>query len=200
MLADRTQQLRGADFRAVLSRTPHSGAVYTASQLGDLSEFLTQAVNDTLRGVEFTQPSQMLSGDAAAGKAYFNGAGGCSGCHSVTGDLAGIAGRMDPVALQQLWVFPNAARFGGRGRPASPAAETKVAVTTAAGATVSGTLIRVDDFNVTLRNSGGQVHTFARGPRVKVAIANPYAAHFALLDRLSDAGIHNMTAYLETLK
>src|SRR5258707_8928350 len=34
-------------------------------------------------------PKRVLVGNAAAGKSYFNGKGGCSACHSVRKDLAG---------------------------------------------------------------------------------------------------------------
>ena len=202
VLRDRMQQLHGTGFAPVLGKPPHNFK-FTSEQLFDLSQFLTQEINRTLRSGYSARPTHMLSGDPQAGKAYFYGAGGCSNCHSPTGDLAGIAKRFSPAELQQRWVFPNAVfrlpSFGGRGG-ASPAPQTTVTVTPSSGPPVAGTLIRIDDFNVTLREPSGQYRTFARTPGMKVVITNPYAAHIALLDRYTDADIHNVTAYLETLQ
>ncbi|HEY7839231.1 MAG TPA: c-type cytochrome [Terriglobales bacterium] len=215
VLTDRMEQLHGVDFLAVLKKPPHPSANFTPAQLFDISQFLTQAVDKTLRSGYSNQPTHLLSGDPKAGAAFFNGAGGCSGCHSVTGDLAGIGARMQPAVLQQRWVFPMAGNFrrGGRGRGRAPepgrgaagpnpppaAAATKVTVTPVSGAPVTGTLVRVDDFGVTLSDASGE-HTYQRAPGVQVKISNPYAAHIELLDHLTDTDIHNMTTYLESLK
>jgi hypothetical protein len=112
---------------------------------------------------------------------------------------------MDPAALQQRFVFPQTG-FGGRGRGAAPAPsttprpKTQVTVTPPGGQAISGTLVRIDDFDVTLQDASGVQRTFARTTRMKVDVNDPYAAHVALLDKYSDADIHNLTAYLETLK
>ena len=73
-------------------------------------------------------------------------------------------------------------------------------VTLPSGKSVTGALIRIDDFNVTLREASGEYHTWTRVPGLKVETVDPYAAHIALLDKYTDADIHNMTTYLETLK
>lgn len=202
VLRDRMQQLHGTDFAPVLAKPPHDFK-FSSEQLFDISQFLTQAIDRTLRSGYSAKPTHMLSGDPKAGKAYFYGAGGCSNCHSPTGDLAGIAKRFSPVELQQRWVFPNAVfrlpSFGGRGG-ASKAPHKTVTVTPPSGPSVTGTLIRIDDFNVTLREPSGQYKTLARTRGMKVVVTNPYAAHIALLKKYTDADIHNVTAYLETLK
>jgi hypothetical protein len=61
-------------------------------------------------------------------------------------------------------------------------------------------LLLLDDFNVSLRDAAGGYRTFKRGPGVKVVKDDPLAAHHALLDRLSDKNMHDVVAYLETLK
>ena len=58
-----------------------------------------------------------MTGNAKAGETYFNGAGGCSNCHSPTGDLKGIGSRHDGPTLQALIAFGDVG--GGRGRGAS---------------------------------------------------------------------------------
>lgn len=47
------------------------------------------------------------TGDAEAGKSYFNGAGGCSKCHSPSGDLADIATRYDAKTLRSKFLMPD---------------------------------------------------------------------------------------------
>ena len=151
----------------------------------------------------------MLVGDAKAGEAYFTGAGGCTKCHSATGDLAGLASRItDPVNVQQRFLFPANA-FGGRrgGAPAPAAAATgrpapvvRVTVTPASGQAVTGVLVTMDDFNVTLRGEDGQPRTFRRTRDLRVAKDDPFAAHIALLDVITDTQIHDVVAYLWTLK
>ncbi len=202
VLHDRMQQLHGSEMAAVLKKPNHSFDL-DQTQIADISQFLTRAINGILRSGYSNQPTNMLSGDSKAGEAFFNGAGGCSKCHSSTGDMAGIATKYDPPTLQQKFVFPNSGR-GGRGRgaaaPATPPAVSRVTVTPASGQPVTGTLVRIDDFNVSLQDAAGQYHTWTRVPGMKVEIVDPYAAHVALLDKYTDADIHNVTAYLETLK
>jgi mono/diheme cytochrome c family protein len=146
----------------------------------------------------------VLTGDPAKGKAYFNGAGGCSSCHSPTGDLAGGAGKNDPISLQSRWLLPRSPRRRGRG--ASNSAESSgtaltAKVTLPSGETVSGTVEHVDDFTISLRDSKNQYHSFTRnGDTPKVEVRDPIQAHTDLLRKYTDADIHNVTAYLATLK
>jgi cytochrome c oxidase cbb3-type subunit 3 len=175
-----------------------ASATLTTAEIADLSHFLHQQFDDTLRSGPYSQVLNVLTGDAVAGAAYFNGEGKCNQCHSPTGDLAGIAKRFDPPNLQQRFVFPRAGGRGGRGAPASK--PVTVTVTPPTGATVSGVLIQIDDFNVSLRDSAGAYHNWKRTPELKVEKHDPYQAHVDLLDRYTDKNIHDVVAYLETLK
>jgi len=161
-----------------------------------LSNFLRDRINDTLRGAPMFKPGNVLVGDAKAGEAYFHGDGGCAQCHSPTGDLAGIGKRMEPVNLQQRFLFPQGG--GGRGRGA--AKPVTVTVTTESGETLSGALERMDDFNVSFRDASGNYRTVRRTPATKVVKNDPLAAHAAMLPRITDKNIHDVVAYLETLK
>jgi hypothetical protein len=143
-----------------------------------------------------------LVGDAKAGEAYFNGPGKCSTCHSVTGDLAGIGGKFDdPRALQGAILSGGGG--GGRAAAAGGAAppEKTVTVTLPSGKTVEGTLDRIDDFLVSLTDADGNHLTFRRDGNIpKVLVKNPLQPHLDMLQTLSDDDIHNLTAYLVTLK
>jgi len=136
-------------------------------------------------------------GDAKAGEAFFNGPGKCNTCHSVTGDLAGIGGKLDAKALQNALVSGNGGR--GRGLPEVPATTVKVVLPS--GKVVEGKLARVDDFLVSLTDLAGNYLTFQRNGDVpKVEIHNPLQAHLDMLPKYTDDEMHNLTAYLVTLK
>jgi mono/diheme cytochrome c family protein len=167
----------------------------TDAQITDLANFLRQRVNDSLRGSPIFHPGDVLVGDAKAGEAYFNGAGKCSTCHGAENSLAGIANRYSPVDLQQRLLFPRT----GRGRGGAARAVT-VTVKPASGESVSGVLVEMDDFNVLLRDPSGAYHSFKRGPGLTVEKTDPLAAHVALLDTITDKQLHDVVAYLETLK
>ena len=173
-------------------------ASLTANQIRDLSHFLHQQIEDTLRSGPYTKVLNVLTGNAQEGAVYFNGAGGCTSCHSATGDLAGIASKYDPPTLQQRMLFPRNAAPGRRSMTAQK--PTTVTVTSDNGESVTGTLVSMDDFNVALRDASGNYHSWLRTPGLKVDRHDPYAAHEELLDKITDADIHNLVAYLETLK
>jgi cytochrome c oxidase cbb3-type subunit III len=142
-----------------------------------------------------------LVGDAKAGEAYFNGPGKCAGCHSVSGDLTGIGAKYTDVrALQGAMLSGGAAVTQGyAGLPAS--ARTTVTVTMQSGETVQGQLDQIDDFMVALTDSDGNYHSYVRhGDSPKVTISNPLQPHFDMLRNFKDEDIHNLTAYLVTLK
>lgn len=145
----------------------------------------------------------VLTGDPQKGEAYFNGAGKCSTCHQPTGDLKGIGSRYSPQQLQGRWLSPGGGR-GGRGAAAGATpsrAQKTVTVTLPNGQTVSGPLDRLDDFSVTLHDSTGAYRSFTRNGDVpKVVINDPVKVHIDMLRTYTDADIHNVTAYLVTLK
>ena len=148
-------------------------------------------------------PDTIIVGNAAEGQSFF--AAKCSSCHSATGDLKGIATRIaDEKMLQNSWV---AGGGGGRmrGGAAAPVSSRRIAmanVTTKTGETVEGRLVRIDDFLVTLElPNGGGSRTFRReGDELKVEVHDPMKAHRDLLTVLSDKDMHDVTAYLVTLK
>ena len=177
----------------------------TDTQVLLLAHFLRDRVNDTLRGSPSFKAGDILVGDPKAGAAYFNGQGGCNTCHSPDGDLKGIASRSDPVGIQQRMLFPasGAAGRGAAGRGARGSATPSlvtVTVTQPSGEQLDGQLLHLDDFYVTLRDASGGYHTVRRATGVKVEKHDPMAAHVELLSKITDTQIHDLVAYLETLK
>ncbi len=177
-------------------------ASLTGAQIRDLSNFIYERVYDTLRGSPIFHVQDVLVGNAQAGAAYFNGAGKCASCHSPAGDLAHIASRYDPPTLQGRFLNPRPAgggRRGGRGGDGA-APQMTLTVTTPAGETVTGRPVFLDDFDVALRDSAGTYHAWKRVPGLKVVKNDPYAAHDQLLTEYTDENMHDILAYLETLK
>src|SRR5207302_1556689 len=144
-------------------------------------------------------PPSVLVGDAAAGRAFFDSK--CAGCHSPTGDLQGIATRYpDPKLLQNTWVA-GGGRGGRRGGGAGGPRTVTAVVTLPNGERVEGMLLRIDDFLVTLTLADGTTRTFRRtGDVPKVEVKDPMKAHRDLLSVYTDKDMHDVTAYLVTLK
>jgi cytochrome c oxidase cbb3-type subunit 3 len=144
------------------------------------------------------KPASIIVGDAKAGEAFFNAK--CAACHSRTGDLRGIATKIrDERMLQQTWLMPGS---GGRGGP--PAGTRKpvtVTVTLPSGEKIDGTLDRLDDFVVALTMADGTRRSFrTSGDTPKVDVHDPLQPHRDLLRTYADTDIHNVTAFLVTLK
>jgi cytochrome c oxidase cbb3-type subunit III len=148
----------------------------------------------------------LVVGDPKAGEAFFNGAGKCSTCHSVAGDLKGIGSKYDVITLQGHIVLPR----GSGGWPSlktpfevnnPPNVPRKVSVTEANGKVSTGDLVSISDFDVVLRDDAGLRHTFARnGDTPKVEIKDPLEAHVEMMPHLTDEEMHDLTAYLVTQK
>jgi mono/diheme cytochrome c family protein len=181
----------------------------TEEQIVDLSHFLKQRVDDALKRAPMGDNINIIKGDAAAGKAYFEGAGKCSTCHAVTAGgkntLFNISAKYaDPVNLQQSMLFPGGGR-GGRGRGAAGAASLNPAavtltVTPPGGQPVTGEIVLYDDFDVQIRDAQGQIHRWSRTPALKIVKNDPLAAHHEILDTITDKNIHDLVVYLETVK
>ena len=135
-----------------------------------------------------------LTGDAKKGEEYFNGAGGCAKCHSGTGDLKGIGSKFDAHTLQGRWLQPRS----GRGPAKTP---VTAVVTFADGRKAEGVLERYDDFSVSIRDASGDYKSFSRNNGVpKVEVKDPARVHLDMLRKYTDTDIHNVTAYLASLK
>jgi cytochrome c oxidase cbb3-type subunit III len=169
-------------------------AAFTPDQLRDISEFLHLRVELAANRGTY-KISDVITGNAAGGQRYFNTDGGCRGCHSPTGDLAHIGSRLSPADLQQAFLYPES-RDRQNDAPAPPA----VKITLASGQQFTGRLRLVDDFQVAFTDDQGQFHSVALNENTRVEIEDKMAAHRLLLDKYTDTSMHNLTAYLVTLK
>lgn len=135
------------------------------------------------RGVDI---ADLQTGDVEAGKRYFNGAGTCATCHSPTGDLAGVASRHEGLQLEERMLYPKDVK-------------SRVTVTLSSGERVAGTVAYLDEFTIGLRDSEGTYRSWPIAA-VKYAIDAPVQAHVALFSKYTDADIHNLMAYIQTLR
>ena len=183
---DQQGELIGDVIRNGVDGTTMTAFALNNDQIRDIAEFLHSFALSS-RDPARVRPESIVTGDATAGRRYFNT--NCSGCHSVSSDLAGIAGRItDPRELQQTWLMPDDA----------PPVVVNV---DAAGTLTTGTLVRIDEFRVTLELPNGMHRTFRReGDTPAVTLTDPLQAHRDLLPRYTDRDIHNVTAYLVTIE
>jgi mono/diheme cytochrome c family protein len=172
---------------------------FTDDQVHDIAAFLLSRTQAAANRMEYTIQN-INTGDAKAGAAYFQAH--CANCHSPEGDLAHIAQKFEPVALETRFLYPHSSNHLGEGEPLDMRALKQVTVTLPNGESYSGVLMRVDDFSIALRESSGVyrswVYDDAKGIRVQVR--DPLEEHGKLLRQYSDADMHNILAYLETLK
>jgi cytochrome c oxidase cbb3-type subunit III len=164
---------------------------FTDTEIADLATFLhaRMAASD-LRSA--THPmgdyslDKLLTGKPEAGKAFFFGSGKCSTCHSPTGDLAGISRKYPPVTLQSRMLYP-------------PDSHQTATVTDSSGRQWKGPLVLLTNFDVAIRDSAGWYRSWPLHS-VTLHVDDALAAHLSLLPNYTDADMHNVFAYLESLK
>jgi mono/diheme cytochrome c family protein len=177
--------------------------------LTDLAAFLHAAIQAVSNRRDY-KILDIVVGDPKAGEAFFKGAGKCNSCHSPTADLAGVGSRYsDPATLQGRLVMPRGRVRRGPPRggdaekpPYLEATAVKATVTLASGEAFTGPLIRLTDFDVTVYDAAEQqARSWLRTDGVPaVTLQDPLQAHMDQLRRWTDTDIHNLTAFLVTLK
>jgi len=138
-------------------------------------------------GRRTVDPEDLTTGNPQAGERYFRGTGNCARCHSAAGDLAGIGSRLAGLQLLRRMLYPSGPN------------SAKAAVTLASGETVSGTLSAQDEFTITVTDESGVRKTWPVD-EVKFTIDDPLRAHFEQLGKYTDDDIHNVYAYLQSLR
>lgn len=204
-------------------RAPHpkgaSEIQLTDQQISDLAAWLRVQVY----GAAFRQTYAYLDivvGDPKRGEQLFGEK--CSSCHSATGDLAGIASKFNPPALQAQWITGGGPLRSGGGRGAgrggaiytdngSMIADTTppdinkgtltITVTLSSGESFTGVPVSITDFNIAFKDENGVYHSYDRKDGFpKIVVHNPLQAHADFLKTLNDPDMHDITAYLVTLK
>ena len=192
-------------------------ASFTDAEVVQLANFLRDRVNETMRGspTYIVLPQNLLTGDAKTGETDFAELG-CPKCHTdTTQSLKGIASRItNPQTLQAMVLYPVQVGRGGRGgRGAPPAAVTEptgpkppsplavtVKITPASGQPITGALVDQDAFFITYSDAAGVQYTIRKTPGMKIEATNPLQWHIDFADRLTNQEMHDLTAYLWSLK
>ena len=158
----------------------------TPDQLQDLAAFLLSrqnaAADRSTYHVEFA-----LSGDAARGKQFF--ASHCAACHDPVDTFRNLVQTKEPAQVQDLFLMPTGVK-------------RRATVSVPSGEAFAGELVQLDDFVVTIRDKSGLARSWILGDsrRVRVEVTDPLQGHRDLLPKYSDQDIHDVLAYLETLK
>ncbi len=198
VLDDKNGELIGPVVQAVRPDRGMPKFPLSSDQVADLATFLHSF---TVNGYDSSRqrPTTIVVGNAAAGEAVFKTK--CASCHSTTGDLQGLATRIaEPRTLQQSWLMPGST-VGRGGGPMPPRSRPPTAVITLpSGQKFEGELERVDDFFVAIKTADGARRAFRTTDGTRVDIKDPLVAHRELLPTFTDAEIHNVTAFLVTLK
>jgi cytochrome c oxidase cbb3-type subunit III len=188
------RDVRGDRIRAVL----HDGRIekgmpafarLTVPEVNDLIAFIrqqTRELNSKPGGRRGVDVADLQTGNVEQGKAYFDGPGKCSSCHSPTGDLAGIATRREGLELEMQMLYPQNAK-------------SKLTVTTPSGETFTGTLTFKDEFHIAMTDPEGW-HRSWPIRAVAYKIDSPVDAHVEQFEKYTDDDIHNLMAYLQTLR
>src|ERR1700761_8180641 len=161
----------------------------TDAQISDIAAYLHWRIAEGLSSSEVPNgypAEKLLTGNAQAGKAFFEGEGGCTKCHSATGDLANVSGKYSPIDLEAQMLYTE-----GNFKSAK--------VTLPSGEVVEGKLEHLDEFSVAVTDANGWYRAFSRN-EVKVEVNDKLAAHRALLDKLTQKQMHDLFAYVHTLE
>ena len=144
-------------------------------------------------GRRSVEVADLQTGHVRAGQRYFEA--NCTGCHSASGDLAGIALRLTGLALLQRMLYP-----GSEGRSAAPPpARPTITVSTRDGQSMTGTLAYRDEFTIALTDASGRYRSWSTR-RVEFEVSDPLEAHVEQLARYTDDDMHNVFAYLQTFR
>ena len=120
--------------------TPPFPGLTIPHQVNDVIAFIrdqTKQLNFKPGGHRGVDVADLQTGNIEQGKAYFNGPGEYSSCHSSTGDLAGIATRRKGLELEMPMLYLRNAK-------------AKLTVITKSGETLTGTLTHKDEFHIAM--------------------------------------------------
>ena len=174
-----------------------TGIPGTAMPPHNLTPFRAETIVAYLRFLAASSSSVSASGDAAHGKAIFEGKGGCLSCHRVNGagsrlgpELTDIGSLRRSVELKTSILDPNAEvlpqnRF--------------FRIVTKDGSTITGRLLNQDAFTVQLLDSHEQLRSFSKSNLNEYAFVekSPMPSYQG---KLSPQELSDLVSYLVSLK
>ena len=153
--------------------------------------------------------AEAVAGDAARGRAIYDGKGGCAVCHIVSGkgrglgpELTEVGARRGPEHLRQSLLEP-AADFPHRAVPYEPTAYSAYRLLRAVpstGAPVVGFAVNEDTFTLQLRDASGALHSLRKTDlaRVEKEASNTLMPSYKAV--LTEGEIQDLVAYLAGLQ
>ena len=137
--------------------------------------------------------ADLRTGNADTGRRYFDTA--CARCHSAAGDLKGVATRYEGLPLLQRMLYPGS---GGRGAGPAPK-PPQVRITLRDGQVVAGALAYRDEFTISITDADGWRRSWPT-TQVTFTIDDRLQAHVEQLAKYTDGDMHDVLAYLQTLR
>ena len=133
--------------------------------------------------------ADLQTGDPEAGRRYF--AGACAKCHSP--DRRSRRRRRSGCRAWRCCSACSIPRQAGEGSKAT------VTVTPQSGKPLTGTLAYRDEFTIALTDSTGWYRAWP-AQQVKFVVNDPLQAHVDQLGKYTDGDMHDVLAYLQTLR
>lgn len=189
VLSDKTGEKIAAVIREGRPDNKMPGFNFSQSETSNIIAFIhsrEEAAKAHPGGRRGVAVADLQTGNAQAGKLYFDGAGGCAKCHSATGDLAGVAKRYQGLQLEERMLYPKGVK-------------STATVTLSSGEKVTGPVEYQDEFTIGVRDSEGIYRSWPVSS-VKIELQSPADAHVEQFPKYTDDDIHNLMAYLQTLK
>ena len=167
-------------------------------EVSDLAAFLHEQISLAANRSSY-KILDIVVGDPKKGEAYFNR--NCGSCHSATGDLKGVGSKYDPATLQGRVVMPRGGGRGGAGTPWLQPTAVKATVKLPSGE-ITAPLLRLTDFDVVVYDEKTQQpRSILRHDGVpEVVLTDPLQPHIDMWKKWTDDDMHDVTAYLVTLK
>jgi len=190
-------KFRSASTEEGLIRVIEDGIPGTAMPPHNFADFQAGSILAYLRSIGSSGPTTAASGDAARGKAIFEGKGGCAGCHRVYGvgsrvgpDLSDIGALRRVAEIEVSILDPNAEVLPQN---------RYYRVTTKSGETITGRLLNEDSFSVQLLDTKERLLSFQRTD-LRAAGFLSESQMPSYRDKLSKAERDDLVTYLVSLK
>jgi putative heme-binding domain-containing protein len=180
-----------------IARIIREGIPGTGMPAQNMNEGTARTIVAYLRSSAAVPPGTITGGNAARGKALFEGKGGCTACHRAAGtgsrngpDLSDIGALHRAVDLQQSLIDPGAVILPQN---------RVVRVVTRDGTTVTGRLMNQDTFTVQLIDSQDRLRTFPLADLRQHSVVTTSSMP-SYKDKLSSQELTDVVTYLVSLK
>ena len=180
-------------------------AMTAAFQLSDSEVVLVAAYVRSLG----RRSAQAVPGDAARGRAIYDGKGGCATCHIVSGKGRALGPELTDVGARRGWehlrqsLLDPAADFPHRAVPYEPTAYSTYRLLRAVrsqGAPVVGFAVNEDTFTLQLRDAAGALHSLRKADLARVEKEESATLMPSYKTLLTEGEVQDLVAFLASLR